>query len=137
MKICNLRTSINKGAHWCPNKGVIARGSNGQQVNPLEYNEDRSKENTRGPDSRAGARGTSGGVLKVSNAPKNIKYERKGNRQVFLTKCASYAEVWEPVEKLHKRFSFKALPETARVSLTMLGKDLRSPLRSGLIRCCP
>ncbi|XP_052103504.1 uncharacterized protein LOC127736988 [Mytilus californianus] len=88
---------------------------------------------------------------RVTNAPKNIKYDGKGNWQAFFTKFARYAEVceWGPqeckdqlcwclegkaseyyaliterdqkvsyrelVEKLHKRFGFKALPETARV----------------------
>ncbi|CAC5424769.1 unnamed protein product [Mytilus coruscus] len=127
------------------------RGSYGQQAYPVPYNEDRPRENTRGPDSRGGAQGTLGGVSKVTNAPKNIKYDGKGNWQAFFTKFARYAEVceWGPqeckdqlcwclegkaseyyaliterdqevsyrelVEKLHKRFGFKALPETARV----------------------
>ena len=145
------QTQYNQGYTPVPPQGVTTGGSYEQHAYPMPHNEDRPRENIRGPDSRGGARATSGAVSKVSNAPKNIKYDGKGNWQAFFTKFARYAEVceWGPqeckdqlcwclegkaseyyaliterdrevsyrelVEKLHKRFGFKALPETARV----------------------
>ncbi|VDI38347.1 Hypothetical predicted protein [Mytilus galloprovincialis] len=145
------KNQYNQGYTAVPPQGVTAGVGYGQQAYPVPYNEDRPMENTRGPDNRGGARGTLGGVSKVTNAPKNIKYDGKGNWQAFFTKFARYAEVceWGPqeckdqlcwclegkaseyyaliterdrevsyrelVEKLHKRFGFKALPETAQV----------------------
>ncbi|XP_071151702.1 uncharacterized protein [Mytilus edulis] len=130
---------------------VTAGVGYGQQAYPVPNNEDRPIENTRGHDNRGGARGTLGGISKVTNAPKNIKYDGTGNWQAFFTKFARYAEVceWGPqeckdqlcwclegkaseyyaliterdrevsyrelVEKLHKRFGFKAPPETVQV----------------------
>ncbi|CAC5374636.1 unnamed protein product [Mytilus coruscus] len=82
----------NQGYTSVPPQGVTARGSYGQQAYPVAYNEDRRRENTRGPDSRGGSRGVSSSASKVSNASKNIKYEGKGNWQAFLTKFARYAE---------------------------------------------
>ncbi|VDI79335.1 Hypothetical predicted protein [Mytilus galloprovincialis] len=112
------KNQYNQGYTAVPPQGVTAGVSYGQQAYPVPYNEDRPIENTRGPDNRGGARGTLGGVSKVTNAPENIKYDGKGNWQAFFTKFArkrqevSYREL---VEKLHKRFGFKALPETAQV----------------------
>ncbi|VDI13841.1 Hypothetical predicted protein, partial [Mytilus galloprovincialis] len=145
------KNQYNQGYTAVPPQGVTAGVSYGQQAYPVPYNEDRPMGNPRGPDNSDGVRGTLGGVSKVTNAPKNIKYDGKGNWQAFFTKFARYAEVceWGPqeckdqlcwclegkaseyyallterdrevsyrelVEKLHKRFGFKALPETARV----------------------
>ncbi|VDI24405.1 Hypothetical predicted protein [Mytilus galloprovincialis] len=130
------KNQYNQGYTAVLPQGVTAGVGYGQQAYPVLYNEDRPIENTRGPDNRGGARGTLGCISKVTNAPKNIKYDGKGNWQAFFTKFARYAEVceWGPrnartnfaerdrgvsyrelVEKLHKRFGFKALPETAQV----------------------
>ncbi|XP_076101128.1 uncharacterized protein LOC143070916 [Mytilus galloprovincialis] len=142
------KNQYNQGYTGVPPQGVTAGLSYGQQTYPVPYNEDKPMENPRGPDNSDGVRGTLGGVSKVTNAPKNIKYDGKGNWQAFFTKFARFCE-WGPqeckdqlcwclegkaseyyallterdwevsyrelVEKLHKRFSFKALPETARV----------------------
>ena len=71
MGIGNPRIRTTKGIHRCPHRGELW---------PTGLpNEDRPRENTRGPDSRGGARGTLGGVSKVNNAPKNIKYDGTGN----------------------------------------------------------
>ncbi|VDI45311.1 Hypothetical predicted protein [Mytilus galloprovincialis] len=108
------KNQYNQGYTAVLPQGVTAGVGYGQQAYPVPYNEDRPIENTRGPDNRGGARGTLGGISKVTNAPKNIKYDGKGNWQAFFTKFARYAQR-ELVEKLHKRFGFKALPETAQV----------------------
>ncbi|CAC5404165.1 unnamed protein product [Mytilus coruscus] len=79
------------------------RGEDTRQTPARTYGdrqpEGRPRENTRGPDSRGGSR-VSSSASKVSNAPKNIKYEGKGNWQAFFTKFARYPEVceWGPQE---------------------------------------
>ncbi|CAC5397426.1 unnamed protein product [Mytilus coruscus] len=65
MVIGNPRVGIIKGIHWCPHKGVTARGSYGQPAYPVIYNEDRPRENTSGPD---------GGVKQ--NCNRSIKLQR-------------------------------------------------------------
>ncbi|CAC5404173.1 unnamed protein product [Mytilus coruscus] len=55
----------NQGYTPVPPQGFTAGGSYGQQAYPMPHNKDRSRENTRGPDSRGGARGTLGGISKV------------------------------------------------------------------------
>ncbi|CAC5397363.1 TRPT1 [Mytilus coruscus] len=47
------QNQYNQGYTPGPPQGVTAGGSYGQQAYPVAYNEDRPRENTRGPDSRA------------------------------------------------------------------------------------
>ncbi|CAC5421666.1 TRPT1 [Mytilus coruscus] len=54
----------NQGYTPVPPQGVTAGGSYGQQAYPMPHNGDRPRENTRGPDSRGGARRTLGGISK-------------------------------------------------------------------------
>ncbi|CAC5410538.1 unnamed protein product [Mytilus coruscus] len=56
----------NQGYTPVPPQGVTAGGSYGQQAYPMPHNENRPRENTRGPDSRGGARGTLGGISKLA-----------------------------------------------------------------------
>ncbi|CAG2227389.1 unnamed protein product [Mytilus edulis] len=67
------KNQYNQGYTAVLPQGVTAGVGYGQQAYPVPYNEDRPIENTRGPDNRGGARGTLGGISKVTNAPKNIK----------------------------------------------------------------
>ncbi|CAC5379481.1 unnamed protein product [Mytilus coruscus] len=54
MEIVNpSKGRYNQGYTPVPPEGVTARESYGQQVYPVAYNEDRPRENTKGPDSRA------------------------------------------------------------------------------------
>ncbi|CAG2199406.1 EWSR1 [Mytilus edulis] len=64
------KNQYNQGYTAVPPQGVTAGVGYGQQAYPVPYNEDRPIENTRGPDNRGGARGTLGGISKVTNAPK-------------------------------------------------------------------
>ncbi|CAG2219631.1 tatD [Mytilus edulis] len=66
------KNQYNQGYTAVLPQGVTAGVGYGQQAYPVPYNEDRPIENTRGPDNRGGARGTLGGISKVTNAPKNI-----------------------------------------------------------------
>ncbi|CAG2234724.1 TPT1 [Mytilus edulis] len=72
------QTQYNQGYTPVPPQGVTTGGSYEQHAYPMPHNEDRPRENIRGPDSRGGARATSGAVSKVSNAPKNIKDQNVG-----------------------------------------------------------
>ncbi|CAG2203991.1 EWSR1 [Mytilus edulis] len=64
------KNQYNQGYTAVLPQGVTAGVGYGQQAYPVPYNEDRPIENTRGPDNRGGARGTLGGISKVTNAPK-------------------------------------------------------------------
>ncbi|CAG2202043.1 unnamed protein product [Mytilus edulis] len=58
------KNQYNQGYTAVPPQGVTAGVSYRQQAYPVPYNEDRPMENTRGPDNRGWARGTSSGVSK-------------------------------------------------------------------------
>ncbi|CAG2185942.1 CNBP [Mytilus edulis] len=54
------QTQYNQGYTPVPPQGVTTGGSYEQHAYPMPHNEDRPRENIRGPDSRGGARATSG-----------------------------------------------------------------------------
>ncbi|CAC5379983.1 unnamed protein product [Mytilus coruscus] len=101
----------NQGNTSVPPQGVTARGSYGQQAYPVAYNEDRPRENTKGPNSRGGSRGVSSSASKVSNAPKNIKREV---RQVMSGRYEDHPEAYHEYQVPHERATMA--PERAPAS---------------------